>query len=297
MQVTINEIRDCLDGQLLGISGITEGVYVDNLADMAHVNATTLDWINPSKLNKQEIAENSKARVIIVDDSVTDVPNKVLIRVKNPKRALAMVGNAFFVHKHKAGIHPTAVVDENAVIGENVTIGAFAVIGRATIGERTVISPFVRVYDDVTIGRECFVKEGAVIGGVGFGFERDESGNWFRFPQIGGVRIGDHVDIGSNTCIDRGALSDTILEDHVKVDNLCHIAHNAHISKNAVIVACAEISGSCVVGENSWVGPNACIRDQRNVGNNTVIGMGAVVVKHIGDNEVWAGNPAKQFGK
>ena len=79
------------------------------------------------------------------------------------------------------------------------------------------------------------------------------------------------------------------------MDNLCHIAHNAHIGKNAVVVACAEVSGSCEVGENTWIGSNACIRDQRNVGSNTMIGMGAVVVKHAGDNEVWAGNPAKEM--
>ena len=136
-----------------------------------------------------------------------------------------------------------------------------------------------------------------MIGGAGFGFERDDNGNRLRFPQIGGVRIGNHVDIGGNTCIDRGALSDTILEDYAKVDNLCHIAHNAHIGKNAVVVACAEVSGSCAIGDDTWVGPNTCIRDQRTIGSNTLIGMGAVVVKHVGDNEVWAGNPAKKMIK
>ena len=222
-------------------------------------------------------------------------PGKVFIYVKNPKRALATVGNEFFVKKPKSGIHPTAVVDKEAIIAESATIGAYAVIGKATIGEGTVVSPFVRVYDNVIIGKNCFVKEGAIIGGAGFGFERDEEGNRFRFPQIGGVRIGDYVDIGGNSCIDRGALSDTVLEDYAKVDNLCHIAHNAHIGKNAVVVACAEVSGSCTIGENTWVGPNACIRDQRSVGNNTMIGMGSVVVKNVGNDETWAGNPAKEM--
>ena len=264
---------------------------------MAHVNLTTLDWINPAKTNKQEIAEKSPARVLLVDEDVVYFPGKVFIYVKNPKRALATVGNKFFVKRPQPGIHPTAIVDDEAEIDDSVSIGAYSVIGKAIISAGTVVSPFVRIYDNVTIGRECFIKEGAVIGGAGFGFERDEDGNRFRFPQIGGVRIGDHVDIGGNTCIDRGALSDTVLEDYAKVDNLCHIAHNAHIGKNAVVVACAEVSGSCEVGENTWVGPNACIRDQRNVGCNTMIGMGSVVVKHIGDNEIWAGNPAKEMTK
>lgn len=297
IKISVQEIIDCLGTQILKVAGGHEGYYVDNLADADHVNLTTLDWVNSSKANKQEIAETSPARVILVDRDVEYVPGKVFIYVKNPKRALATVGNAFFVEKPHVGIHPTAIIDKEAVVAERVTIGAYAVIGKVKIGEGTVVSPFVRIYDNVTIGKDCFIKEGAVIGGAGFGFERDEDGNRFRFPQIGGVRIGDHVDVGGNTCIDRGALSDTVLDDYAKVDNLCHIAHNAHIGKNAVVVACAEVSGSSKVGDNTWVGPNACIRDQRSVGSNTMIGMGSVVVKNIGDNEVWAGNPAKEFGR
>lgn len=297
MKVSVQEIIGCLGSQILNVAGGHEGVYIDNLADVEHVNLTTLDWVNPSRANKQEIVEKSPARVMLVDNGVEYVPGKVLIYVKNPKQSLAIVGNEFFVEKTKPGIHPTAIVDKEAMIDPSATIGAYAVVGKASIGARTVVSPFVRVYDNVTIGEDCFVKEGAVIGGAGFGFETDEQGNRFRFPQIGGVRIGNHVEIGGNTCIDRGALSDTMLDDFAKVDNLCHIAHNAHIGKNAVVVACAEVSGSCSIGENTWVGPNACVRDQRHVGCNTMIGMGSVVVKNVGDNEVWAGNPAKEFGK
>lgn len=295
MKISVKEIIDCLGAQVQNVAGVHEGCYIDNLADVAHVNLTTLDWINPAKANKQEIAEKSAARVLLVDEEIEYVPGKVFIYVKNPKRALATVGNQFFIEKPKTGIHPTALVAEEAEIADTATIGAYAVIGKAKIGGGTVVSPFVRIYDNVIIGKECFIKEGAVIGGAGFGFERDEDGNRFRFPQIGGVRIGDHVEIGGNTCIDRGALSDTILDDYAKVDNLCHIAHNAHIGKNAVVVACAEVSGSCTIGEDTWVGPNACIRDQRTVGENSLIGMGAVVAKNVPDNEVWAGNPAKQM--
>lgn len=297
MRISVKEIIDCLGTQVQNVAGVHEGYYIDNLADVAHVNLTTLDWANPAKTNKQEIAEKSPARVLLVDEDVVYVPGKVFIYVKNPKRALAIIGNRFFVEKPKPGIHPTAIISDEAEIDDSATIGAYAVIGNASIGAGTIVSSFVRIYDNVTIGEECFIKDGAVIGGVGFGFERDEDGNRFRFPQIGGVKIGNHVDIGANTCIDRGALSDTILEDYVKVDNLCHVAHNVHIGKNAVVVACAEVSGSCAIGEESWVGPNACIRDQRNVGSNTIIGMGSVVVKHVGDNEVWAGNPAKEMTK
>lgn len=293
MKISVQEIIECLGNQVIKLAGDCENVYIDNLADIAHVNKTTLDWVNPSRADKQIIVEKSSAHVLLVDPDVDEVPGKVLIYVKNPKRALATVGNFFFVKHPIPGIHPTAIVDAEAEVADTATIGAYSVIGKAVIGEGVVVSPFVRIYDKVTIGKECYIKEGAVIGGAGFGFEKDEDGNRFRFPQIGGVRIGDHVEIGSNTCIDRGALSDTVLEDYVKVDNLCHIAHNAHLGKNSVVVACAEVSGSCTVGEGTWVGPNACIRDQRTVGANSMVGMGSVVVKNIGDNEVWAGNPAK----
>ncbi len=294
-KILIKEILASLGAQVLKIAGEWEDIYIDNLADVNHVKLTTLDWINPSKKNKQEIAEKSSARVLLVDEDVVYVPGKVFIYVTDPKRALAIVGNQFFVEKPKQGIHPTAIVDDEAEIAETATIGAYAVVGKAKIGDRTVVSPFVRIYDNVIIGKECFIKDGAVIGGIGFGFERDEDGNRFRFPQIGGVQIGDHVDIGGNTCIDRGSLSDTILEDYAKVDNLCHIAHNAHIGKNVVVVACAEVSGSCTIGEETWVGPNACLRDQRSVGSNAMVGMGSVVVKNVPDNEVWAGSPAKKL--
>lgn len=296
-KVFVKDIILCLGDQVKAVVGAQEGVYIDNLADVAHVNQTTLDWVNPSKVDKQEIVKKSPARVILVDPSVGYMDGKVLIYVDNPKRALATVGNAFFVERVEPVIHPTAVVSPEAIIGDGVSVGAYAVVGRVIVGRGTIISPLVRIYDNVTIGEDCFIKDGAVIGGAGFGFERDDNGNRFRFPQIGGVRIGNHVDIGANTCIDRGALSDTILDDYAKVDNLCHIAHNAHIGKNAVVVACAEVSGSCVVGEDGWVGPNACIRDQRNVGSNAMIGMGAVVVKNVGDNEIWAGNPAKKMNE
>ena len=292
-QITLNEILDCLGSQVLTVDGCVGEIIIDNLADTAHVNDTTLDWVNQMKSNKQEIAECSKAKVLLVDESISPIVGKVLIKVKNPKVALAMIGNNFFVQHPKPGIHPTAIVDANAEIGDNVSIGPYSVIGKVTIGNGCEIDSNVRIYDNVIMGKHCRVKAGAVLGGEGFGFERDDEGNRFRFPQIGGLRIGDYVEIGANTSIDRGALSDTIIEDYVKISNLCQIAHNVRIGKNVIITACVEISGSCKIGTNTWVGPNACIRDQRNVGSNTLIGMGSVVVKNIGDNEIWAGNPAK----
>lgn len=297
-KIQLKQIINLLKEQILTIWGSKENVFIDNLADVQHVNITTLDWINSTRKDGQNLVETSIAKVILVDKKIIysdklRQDNKTLIVVKDPKLALAIVGNEYFVQKPAEGIHTTAIIDNNAKIGKHVSIGPYAVIGNVEIGDGSVVSSFVRLYDNVKIGNNCFIKEGAVIGGAGFGFERDDDGNRFRFPQIGGVIIGNNVEIGANTCIDRGALSDTVIEDYAKIDNLCHVAHNAHIGKNAVVVACAEVSGSCVVGDNTWVGPNACIRDQRSVGANSLIGMGAVVAKNVPDNEVWAGNPAR----
>ncbi len=293
--ITIQELLECLGNQVLEVSGNVENVYIDNLSDVDHVNTTTLDWVNPAKQNKDALVEASNARVLLVDETVMEVPGKVLIRVKNPKVALALVGNAFFVKRTEPGIHPTAIIDDSAFIGENVYIGPYCVIGRAHVGDNCVISSHVSIKDNVFLGCNCYIKEGTVIGGDGFGFVKDDEGHLFRFPQLGGVRIGNFVEIGANTCIDRGALSDTIISDYVKISNLCQIAHNVQIGENTVITACVEISGSCVVGDNVWIGPNCSVRDQRKIGRDTLIGMGAVVSKNIPDNEVWVGCPIRKL--
>ena len=297
-KIAVNTLLQFLDKSVINVEGPTEDVFVDNIADVEHTNEYTLDWINPNKQNKQTIAENSKAKVIIADENVqyTDsMKGKTLIYVKNPKLALIHVGNEFFVAKQQEGIHPTAVIDPEASIGKGVYIGAYCIIGKAIIGSNTVILSNVRIYDNVTIGNNCYIKEGVIIGGTGFGYVIDEEGNRVRFPHIGGVLIGSNVDIGSNSCIDRGALSNTIIEDYVKIANLCQIAHNVKIGNNSMIVACSQISGSCQIGKDVWIGPNVTVRDWRKIDDNALVGIGATVVCDIPDNEVWAGNPAKYF--
>lgn len=296
-KIFVEEIEDFFGKQVIAVYGNTEGLFIDNLADVEHVCETTLDWINPSKADKQQMVEDSKARVILVDPSIKPVEGKTLIVVNNPKVALAEVGNHFFVAPVKPGIHPTAIIDKEAQIGQDVTIGPYCVIGKAVIGDCCVLDSNVRVYDDVEMGSHCVVKAGAVLGGVGFGFERDSDGNLFRFPQIGQLIIGDYVEIGANTCIDHGALSDTVIGDHTKINNLCHIAHNNKIGRNVVVTGCVNISGSNVIEDDVWVAPNASIRGWVKVGEGAIVGMAAVVTKNIPAHETWVGNPAHKLEK
>ena len=293
----MTEILSVLGDKVISVDGAIQDVFIDNLAEVERVNETTLDWINPSKQNKQEIAESSKARVLLVDESVAPIPGKTLIRVKNPKVALAEVGNHFFVEKPKRGIHPTAIINPDAKLGNDVTVGPYCVIGKAVIGDGCIIDSNVHIYDDVVMGRECVIKSGAVLGGAGFGYERDENGNKFRFPQIGQLIMGDYVDVGSNTTIDRGALSDTIIGHHTKISSNCVIAHNNRIGCNVTITGCAMLSGSNIIDDNVWIAPNSSIRGWVHIEEGATVGMGAVVVKNVPAGETWVGNPAKKLEK
>lgn len=300
-RIYIKDILTFLADRVLGVDGLQEyekeTLFIDNLADVQHVNETSLDWVNPSKENKQAIAQGSKARVLLVDDAILPIEGKVLIRVKNPKLALAEIGNHFFVEKPESGIHPTAIIHPEAKIGKDVTIGAYCVIGKATIGDYCVIDSNVRIYDSVMMGHHCEIKAGAVLGGAGFGYEKDANGNKFRFPQIGSLIMGDYVEVGANTCIDRGALSDTIIGDYTKINNLCHIAHNNIIGKNVSITGCVNVSGGNVIDDDVWIAPNSSLRGYIHLGKGCTLGMGAVATKDIPAGETWVGNPARKLEK
>jgi UDP-3-O-[3-hydroxymyristoyl] glucosamine N-acyltransferase len=302
INVSLNKIIEFLSDELIDVYGEPESIIVKHLRDPEHVDEFTLDWINTSKQEKQKVAEASKAKAIIVDKDVvfSEVlrnQGKVLLVVNNPKLAIAKAGNEFFVEKITPEIHPSAIIHPDAQIGKNVYIGPNTVIENCTIGDDTIIDANVHIYSPVIIGKHCVVKSGAVLGGMGFGFEKDENGNLFRFPQIGNLFIGDYVEIGANTCIDRGALSDTVIGDHCKINNLCHIAHNNKIGKNVVITAQVNISGSNVIENDVWIAPNASIRGWLTIGKGATIGMGAVVTKDVPAGETWVGNPARKLEK
>lgn len=293
IKVDLHQLISFLGSELITTHGEIDGKYIDNLADVVRVNKTTLDWINPKKDNKQAIAEASNAKCLLVDPDISPIENKVLIVVNNPKACLAKIGNEFFADKLIPVIHPAAIVDPDAKIGKNVYIGPYSVVGKAIIGDNCIIDSNVRIYDCVTMGNGCKIKSGAILGGEGFGFEKDENNNRFRFPQIGRLIMGDDVEVGGNTCIDRGALSDTIIGNHTKINNLCHIAHNNIIGENVEITGCVNISGGNIIDDNVWLAPNSSLVGYIHIGKGAILGMGAVAVKDIPAYEVWVGNPAK----
>ena len=149
-------------------------------------------------------------------------------------------------------------------------------------------------YLNTEMEKNIVVQPNAVIGGKGFGYVWDKD-HWLRFPHIGSVVLEENVEIGSNTCIDRGSIGNTIIRKGVKIDNLVHIAHNADIGEHSLIVAGAVIGGSVKIGKNCFIGMNASIKNGVVIGDNVTVGAGAVVLKDIPSGETWAGVPAKKL--
>jgi UDP-3-O-[3-hydroxymyristoyl] glucosamine N-acyltransferase len=153
-----------------------------------------------------------------------------------------------------AEIGPQVVVGAGATIGDGARIGAGCAIGaHVAIGAGSRLHPKVVIYDGCTIGARCVLHSGVVVGADGFGMARAE-GRWIKIPQVGGVTIGDDVEIGANTCIDRGALDDTVIEEGVKLDNLIQIGHNCHVGAHTVIAGCTGLSGSVTIGRHCMIG-------------------------------------------
>lgn len=302
MKIKVKEILQVIGDNLINVFGSIEKHYITNVSSLSSTNKNSLDWINSTKFNKQKIAENSKAFVIICDESVKysakiKSDRKTLIQVKNPKLAIALILNFFFLKNPSFENHSSIVINKEAKIADNVSIGSNCSIGKCTIGSGTLIYPNVIIYDNVSIGENVIIHSGSVIGTDGLGCERDSTKKLIKFPHIGSVKIDDNVEIGANCSIAKGSLSETVIGYGSKINVGCYIAHNVILGKNVWLSAHACIAGSVKIEDNVNVFIGACIREQLVVGENSIIGMGAIVTKNIPKNQTWIGNPAKQLVK
>ncbi len=300
--VQIIDIVSFLGEELISAIGDIDGRIIDNLADAEHVSENTLDWVNSSKSDKELIALSSKAKCLLVDDTVNYTEamrqkEKILLVVKNPRWTIARIAGHFFIEKKPSGVHSSATVSSDAVVDRSSTISAGCVIGKAIIGPDTVLMPNVVIYDNVTIGANCLIQAGVVIGTDGLGCSRDEKGKLLKFPHLGGVVVGDDVEIGANSQVARGSLSDTIIENGCKLNGLCFISHNCHLEENVWITGNTMLCGSVHVGKNSTIFSGVTVRDQREIGEGCTIGMGAIVTKDVPSGETWVGNPAHNIEK
>ena len=298
-EVKVKDIIDYLGQEVLLVCGEVDERTIDNITNVERVNERSLDWVNPAKENKQEIAENSPARVLLVGDKIAyseklKEQGKLLIVVDNPKLKMTHIIRRFFSEKFQPGIHPSAFVHPEAEIGENVYIGPNCYIGKCKIGNNNTIHGGVHIYDRTVIGNNNVIHAGAVICVDGLGCVRMPDGKLEEFPQIGGVVIGDNCYIGANTHIASGSLSDTIIGNGCKINGMCFIGSNDILHENIWITGSTMLAGSVEVGANTTIFSNVVVRDWCKIGANVGIGMGSVVTKDIPNGETWFGSPAKK---
>ncbi len=244
-----------------------------------------------------ENAPQSKAGCLLVSSSFENPSRRSLIRVGDPRAAFAQLIALLYPPKRQSpGVHPSACVDPTAVLGDGVSVGPHVSIGRRTvlgkgcqigagcaigeevvIGEGSILHPNVTIYDRVRIGSRALLHAGCVLGADGFGFAFTAD-HYEKFPQIGTVEIGDDVELGANTCVDRAALGVTCIGDGVKIDNMVHIAHNCEIGRHVVIAAQTGFSGGVVVGDYAIVGGQVGVGDKARIESKAVIGSGAGIL-------------------
>lgn len=220
------------------------------------------------------------------------------IFVDNPRAAFIKIINKISNNNNKkVGISPTAIVSATASIGSNCYIGNNVVIGEdCKIGNDTVISDRAVIVQKCIIGNNCVIEPGVTIGADGFAYERDKKTlELERFPHIGGVRIGDNVEICANSSIARGSISDTVIGDGTKLDALVHVAHNVIIGRNCELTAGTIIGGSTIIGDTSWMGLNCTLKNKIKIGNKVIVGAGACVIHDVPDEDIVAGVPAKSI--
>ena len=310
MQLRLGSIVEALGGELCGDSGR----LIEGLAPLETASPGQLSFLSNPKYRQQLAASQAGCVIVGPQSREAALARGDCIVSEQPYLYFARVTQ--FWKRHLGGdaggaVHPSAVIDPDAVIDPTARIGALCVIERgARIGAGTVIKSRVSIGENCVIGERCIVHPGVVIGADGFGFAPD-GGRWEKIEQLGAVRIGDDVEIGANTCIDRGALSDTVIEDGVKLDNLIQIAHNVRIGKHTAMAGCAAVAGSATIGAYCTIGGRAGILGHLTIADHVHISATSLVTRSIlkpghysgifpiDDNASWEKNAAtlKQLHK
>jgi len=296
------EIAELVHGQLVG----NDSIEICRVAATGNASNGEISF-----LERADADLKTSAACVLVPENFKPADSLTVIKVKNPKLAFALIAEVLHPPKQRdPEIHPTAVISESADVALNAFIGAFTCVGdNSSVGEGTQLRAGAKIGDNVSIGRNCilhpnvFVEDGCtlgdnvilhagvVIGSDGFGFVRGED-RYVKFPQIGIVVIEDNVEIGANTCVDRGALGETRIGEGTKIDNLVQIAHNVQIGKRVVIAAQTGISGSTVIEDDCVIGGQVGFGDHARVQSGAIIGSQAGVLPgKIVRPGVWWGTP------
>ncbi|APW42343.1 UDP-3-O-(3-hydroxymyristoyl)glucosamine N-acyltransferase [Rhodoferax saidenbachensis] len=280
MSVDLAAVVQALGGELHGISTTT----ISGLASLETAGPSELSFLSNPRYRQQLLSSRAGCVIVAPDMEATAKERGACIVADQPYLYFARLTQWWKAQTRPqvdAGIHPSAVIDPTAEIHPSARIGALCVVERgAHIGANTVLKARVTVGEDCVVGERCMVHSGVVIGADGFGFAPNGDA-WEKIEQLGAVRIGNDVEIGANTCIDRGALQDTVIEDGVKLDNLIQIGHNVRIGRNTAMAGCVGVAGSATIGANCTVGGGAIILGHLTVGPNVNISAATVVSKSI----------------
>ncbi len=292
MQVTIDEILGCLCGHNIKFvySGETE-LTVNGYSSLKNLKNGCMCWAR-SQINIDSSQVNaSDGILLLMTETVSVGPNVNRIVTDDPHKAFFILIKHFWDTENDPYIAPTAII-ETQNICSNLSVGQYSYIGEdVQIGEHVKIGHHVVLEGRVSVGEYTNIESGTKIGVCGFGHYSDNSIN-IRVPHLGGVQIGKHVNIGANCTIARGTIDDTIIGNYVKIDNLCHIAHNDIIMDNVLIAGGAMIGGSTTIEEGAWLS-SCTICNSLVIGKGAFIGVGSVVTKDIPANQAAFGVPAK----
>jgi UDP-3-O-[3-hydroxymyristoyl] glucosamine N-acyltransferase len=308
---TIEDINAILNGELIGHT--TE--QINGPEQLQNANNNQITFVGSAKYVKHWA--NSKACAAIVNDNLKIEPqeNRAIIKVKNADLAMAKVLELFNLPAPvvDTDTHPTAVVHETAIIGKGCKIGANCYVGKdVELGANVILYPNVCVFDETTIGDSTIVWSGTVIrerciigshcifhtnvsiGADGFGYRPCEEGKGLiKIPQIGNVVIGHYVEIGANSCVDRGKFSSTIIGDGCKIDNLVQIAHNSVMGRSCIMAGHSGLAGSVTLGDGVIIGGSASIKDHTKIASGATVGAGSGVMNDIKAGQTVLGYPAQ----
>jgi UDP-3-O-[3-hydroxymyristoyl] glucosamine N-acyltransferase len=274
--LTLGDIASRLGGRVAG----NPQTLIRQVGTLERASADEITFFTNARY-KGQLAQTRAGAVIVAPqrEALTERPRLV---AENPYALFARVSQLFNpIVSQAAGVHPSAVVAPGVRLGARVSIGPQCVVGEgASIGDDSCLYPGVTVYPRCVIGARTLIHSGAVIGADGFGLA-DDDGTWRKIPQIGRVVVGDDVEIGANTTIDRGAIDDTVIENDVKLDNQIQIAHNCVIGAHTAIAGCVGIAGSTRVGRNCRIGGAAMISGHLQIPDGTTISAATQVYDSI----------------
>lgn len=308
-QFSVQEIAQHVSGKLIG----NKDIFITGLEQIEQAQAGQLTFIGSRKYLK--LWEQSQASAALVNEGLELEPgNRSLIQVVSADLALVQALELFApaAARSTAGIHETAVVDPTVVLGSNVSIGPGCYLGphvrvgddsvlyanvtvmdESTLGSRSILWPGAVVRERCYIGDDCILYQNASIGSDGFGYRPSlDKKTLVKIPQIGEVLIGNGVEVGANSCIDRGKFSSTKIGDGTKIDNLVQIGHNCCIGQSCVIVAAAAIGGSVTIGDFATIAGKVAIKDHVTIGSHAIIGGGSIVISNVDSHQFVSGFPA-----